>query len=556
MPDPTPAGIDSDVAHDVFISYASKDNLPRSEGAKGWVQSFDEQLTTLLIQGSGRTPSVWRDDELLRTEEYRRAIRRAVQGSRTMILLVSRSFLNSEFCQQEIAWFTDHHDDLLVGDARRIVPVLLYNLPKPDWPEASKGVVGHRFYTGDWPTDPESKEFEQKLQALAVELLAILEADIEQSRPAEPEPEVGDPGADAEADGPSQTVFVAAAADDVRKDRRRLVRALEAMSSVRVVPPIPKPYPSAQHEAALMGVDAGLWVHILGRTTGEDLEEPTDEEPTDTDGADAPDSGASAPADKRDEIEDGADAEPAGPAVDATAEADEEPAPDFGAVATTYPLAQLGIGLSRAPSQLILLPNDFTLPDLEDEGYRRWIAHLQGRKRTERELEIAKVERSHMLSVVEAKLDSLRSPAPVNGGAPVTFVDFHPSDLLAASKLVPHLMKQMQLVMVPGGDIGPASLELFEKNLAASRLYLIVLGNAARAWVDDRISTAMRLIYKLRLQTNLCAYVDRPEISIDELIDGLDLDLDFSTGLERFIGPLTGLLGRLQELNRSNGSST
>ena len=43
---------------------------------------------------------------------------------------------------------------------------------------------------------------------------------------------------------------------------------------------------------------------------------------------------------------------------------------------------------------------------------------------------------------------------------------------------------------------------------------------------------------------------------IDDLIDGLDINLDFSTGLERFIGPLTDLLGRLGELNRSNGASS
>jgi hypothetical protein len=40
---------------------------------------------------------------------------------------------------------------------------------------------------------------------------------------------------------------------------------------------------------------------------------------------------------------------------------------------------------------------------------------------------------------------------------------------------------------------------------------------------------------------------------LDDLIDGLDLSLDFSTGLERFVGPLTELLGRLQALNRGNG---
>lgn len=37
---------------------------------------------------------------------------------------------------------------------------------------------------------------------------------------------------------------------------------------------------------------------------------------------------------------------------------------------------------------------------------------------------------------------------------------------------------------------------------------------------------------------------------LDDLIDGLDIGLDFSTGLERFLEPLSGLLGRLRAFNQ------
>ena len=37
---------------------------------------------------------------------------------------------------------------------------------------------------------------------------------------------------------------------------------------------------------------------------------------------------------------------------------------------------------------------------------------------------------------------------------------------------------------------------------------------------------------------------------IDDLINGLDIGLDFATGLEQFVGPLTDLLGRVQAANR------
>lgn len=40
---------------------------------------------------------------------------------------------------------------------------------------------------------------------------------------------------------------------------------------------------------------------------------------------------------------------------------------------------------------------------------------------------------------------------------------------------------------------------------------------------------------------------------MDDLVDGLDLGLGLDTGLERFLDPLTSLLGRLQQLNGATG---
>lgn len=42
---------------------------------------------------------------------------------------------------------------------------------------------------------------------------------------------------------------------------------------------------------------------------------------------------------------------------------------------------------------------------------------------------------------------------------------------------------------------------------------------------------------------------------MDDLVDGLDLGLDFDTGLERFVSPLRGLLDRLRRTGGSAGAS-
>lgn len=44
--------------------------------------------------------------------------------------------------------------------------------------------------------------------------------------------------------------------------------------------------------------------------------------------------------------------------------------------------------------------------------------------------------------------------------------------------------------------------------------------------------------------------LDNAQNLIDDLVDGLDIGLDFATGLERFLSPLGDLLARLQQFNQ------
>ena len=44
--------------------------------------------------------------------------------------------------------------------------------------------------------------------------------------------------------------------------------------------------------------------------------------------------------------------------------------------------------------------------------------------------------------------------------------------------------------------------------------------------------------------------LDDAQNLIDDLVDGLDIGLDFATGLERFLSPLGDLLARLQQFNQ------
>ena len=50
--------------------------------------------------------------------------------------------------------------------------------------------------------------------------------------------------------------------------------------------------------------------------------------------------------------------------------------------------------------------------------------------------------------------------------------------------------------------------------------------------------------------------LDDAQNLLEDLVDGLDIGLDFSTGLERFLNPLEGLLGRLRQFNQDGNNAS
>jgi len=94
-------------------------------------------------------------------------IERAVKGAGIMVSLISRSYLASDYCAQELAWFTEkaagEPQGLTVDDHVRVFPVLLYNVPPSEWPESCQRTSGFAFHDAvdqefGKPLDPASGE--------------------------------------------------------------------------------------------------------------------------------------------------------------------------------------------------------------------------------------------------------------------------------------------------------------------------------------------------------------------------------------------------------------
>ena len=457
----------NDAGYDVFISYAHIDN--EDDGASvRWVEAFGKQLSVKLLKHLGESASVWWDPELDRSQLFDEVIRDAVEKSAVMVSLVSPSYEKSEYCQQELSWFTERGNLKTAALRSRVLPVLLYKMPFDRWPKACKGTSGFEFYEPDIadlsrPLDAHSKAFADRQWTLIAEIASILDelrsgetATID--RPNEPA-----------AEGDAYRVFLAAASDELAGDRGFLKKELQK-EGIEIISRIPPPHDEEGHaQAAIEAVTrADLCVHLLGNYPGTPIDE------------DHPDQ--------------------------------------------TFPIEQTRIALEHAREQLILLPESYS-PDAIAGEYGRFMDELNHRPRDSGRLQIVKDSRNQMLrEILEARRRAETPPATaasVAGGT--AFVDLHVNDLDHINDLVGYLAEQkIATVTVPSSGKTPkVGWDLFEQYLRRAQLFIVVYGGVGREWVQERLVEGFKLITEKGLDTRMGIYVAPPDKPADAINFGL-----------------------------------
>jgi energy-coupling factor transporter ATP-binding protein EcfA2 len=169
---------------DVFVSYASVDNVPMG-GNLGWVDEFVTALSHSLDTLSGRRDQVkvFKDTTLRREERFSEALDRDVQSSAVFLALLSHGFRNSPFCQRELHLFTSAASRgrtgiTSPGGSQRVLPVRLVGRKIVDGGPPLSEVIGHDFTEGDdanFPITERSPEFYIRIQQLAVGIMSILD---------------------------------------------------------------------------------------------------------------------------------------------------------------------------------------------------------------------------------------------------------------------------------------------------------------------------------------------------------------------------------------------
>lgn len=97
-----PAAYASAYKHDVFVSYAHLDDA-RMEGVeRGWVTTLVNNLRVRLAQKLGaRELSIWMDHELTGNDPLTPEIVETVGTTATLLVVLSQSYLESEWCRRE-----------------------------------------------------------------------------------------------------------------------------------------------------------------------------------------------------------------------------------------------------------------------------------------------------------------------------------------------------------------------------------------------------------------------------------------------------------------------
>lgn len=145
--------------HHAFVSYAWADNDALTEGEPGWVETFRDRLGKLLrreLTRALRADDIWIDYEQMRgNQEISAAIRAELESSRLLVPILSKAWLDSPWCRQELEIFLDRHGP----DSERIFPVWMSAEVNPGQtlPEALEGLLKYRFWYEDEKRRPRTR---------------------------------------------------------------------------------------------------------------------------------------------------------------------------------------------------------------------------------------------------------------------------------------------------------------------------------------------------------------------------------------------------------------
>lgn len=256
--------------YDLFISYAHRDNQPVPGNETGWVQTLYTCVKHELGKRLGRDPSLWMDSPDLRhAEAVSEQLVREVKKSRALLVILSRSYLNSEWCRKERTEFLE-----LTRERRGIESIFIVEVDQIDRAEIPRELSDLRTFrfwkplqsgatrTLGSPRPHEDDDYFNRMVELCTEIARLL-------RESRPRPGLSDHARRPWPEPPS--VFLAQVTDDLEM-KAASVRSFLEQQGISVLPPAGVFYPQTladfQKEAEKDITATEYFVQLLSEVVG------------------------------------------------------------------------------------------------------------------------------------------------------------------------------------------------------------------------------------------------------------------------------------------------
>lgn len=190
-------GYVSDFEHDIFVSYASKNNPfdKNDVNDKGWVEKSQHNLSLYLNAKLGREVSIWFDREIIITgDDFENKIRNDIKKSASILIFLSNAYLGSPWCTMErqaflksLSEYRDQGVAGMPGNERIFIARLDKNMDEDKIPQELKGFHEKEFFNQDsksdetlcWPlllkTDKDYYLYNKKINELGSDIKTQLE---------------------------------------------------------------------------------------------------------------------------------------------------------------------------------------------------------------------------------------------------------------------------------------------------------------------------------------------------------------------------------------------
>jgi hypothetical protein len=251
--------------HDVFVSYARLDN----QGDAAWVTNLVRHLETEVRQRLGtKDLCIWIDHNLDGNHPLTSEIMQAIRGSAALIVVLSPSYISSQWCVRERNAFLGFARDCVAEG--RIFIVRCRDIDSVEMPAEFGDLIGFKFWTQDTDAGGVTRPLgltnlrERAYFASVINLSDKLGQKLKQMRAAS--------AAEARASTPpaAKNIFIARATDDMETREAELVSYL-TQAGLSILPETWYREDNEQEFRAAMQADlhrCSTFVQLLGRLPG------------------------------------------------------------------------------------------------------------------------------------------------------------------------------------------------------------------------------------------------------------------------------------------------